>query len=101
MLNSLAGLLLAATWSCIAPFGRFIEIRKRDLEQNSSLEIAPFVRFITFASLDSITLSELRGDIVADIFVQSNALLRAGCISAVALVTSYSISDAGKAFCTM
>lgn len=101
VLNSLAGPLLAATWSCIAPFGRFIEIGKRDLEQNSSLEMAPFVRSVTFASLDLITLGELRGDIVADVFVQINALLRAGCISAVAPVTSFSISDAGKAFRTM
>lgn len=101
VLNSLAGPLLAATWSCIAPFGRFIEIGKRDLEQNSSLEMAPFVRSVMFASLDLITLGELRGDIVADVFVQINALLRAGCISAVAPVTSFSISDAGKAFRTM
>lgn len=101
VLNSLAGPLLAATWSCIAPFGRFIEIGKRDLEQNSSLEMAPFVRSVTFASLDLITLGELRGDIVADVFVQINALLRAGFISAVAPVTSFSISDAGKAFRTM
>jgi NADPH:quinone reductase-like Zn-dependent oxidoreductase/malonyl CoA-acyl carrier protein transacylase len=101
VLNSLAGALLAATWSCIAPFGRFIEIGKRDLEQNSSLEMAPFVRSVTFASLDLITLGELRGDIVADVFVQINALLRAGCINAVAPVTSFSITDAGKAFRTM
>lgn len=101
VLNSLAGALLAATWSCIAPFGRFIEIGKRDLEQNSSLEMAPFVRSVTFASLDLITLGELRGDIVADVFVQINALLRAGCINAVAPVTSFSISNAGKAFRTM
>jgi NADPH:quinone reductase-like Zn-dependent oxidoreductase len=101
VLNSLAGTLLAATWSCIAPFGRFIEIGKRDLEQNSSLEMAPFVRSVTFASLDLITLGELRGDIVADVFVQINALLRAGCITAIAPVTSFSISNAGKAFRTM
>lgn len=101
VLNSLAGPLLAATWSCIAPFGRFIEIGKRDLELNSSLEMAPFVRSVTFASLDLITLGELRGDIVADVFVQINALLRAGCIGAVAPITSFSISDAGKAFRTM
>lgn len=101
VLNSLAGPLLAATWNCIAPFGRFIEIGKRDLELNNSLEMGPFVRSVSFASLDLITLGELRGEVVADIFIQINALLRVGCIRAVSPVAKFSISEAEKAFRTM
>lgn len=101
VLNSLAGPLLAATWNCIAPFGRFIEIGKRDLELNNSLEMGPFVRSVSFASLDLITLGELRGEVVADIFIQINALLRVGCIRAVSPIAKFSISEAEKAFRTM
>lgn len=101
VLNSLAGPLLAATWNCIAPFGRFIEIGKRDLELNNSLEMGPFVRSVSFASLDLITLGELRGEVVADIFIQINALLRVGCIRAVSPIAKFSISQAEKAFRTM
>lgn len=101
VLNSLAGPLLAATWNCIAPFGRFVEIGKRDLELNNSLEMGPFVRSASFASLDLITLGELRGDVVADIFIQINALLRVGCIRAVSPIAKFSISEAEKAFRTM
>lgn len=101
VLNSLAGPLLAATWNCVAPFGRFIEIGKRDLELNNSLEMGPFIRSVSFASLDLITLGEMRGDVVADIFEQVNALLRTGSIKAVSPVTKFSISDAEKGFRTM
>ncbi|KAI9776756.1 MAG: hypothetical protein M1839_009400 [Geoglossum umbratile] len=101
VLNSLAGPLLAATWNCIALFGRFVEIGKRDLELNNSLEMGPFVRSVSFASLDLITLGELRGDVVADIFVQINALLRVGCIRAVTPIAKFPISEAEKAFRTM
>jgi NADPH:quinone reductase-like Zn-dependent oxidoreductase len=31
VLNSLAGEALRQTWHCVAPFGRFIEIGKRDV----------------------------------------------------------------------
>jgi NADPH:quinone reductase-like Zn-dependent oxidoreductase len=41
VLNSLSGKLLKASWDCIASFGRFVEIGKRDIEQNKALNMAP------------------------------------------------------------
>ena len=55
-LNSLAGPLLHATWGCIAPFGRLIEIGKRDIHENTKLDMEPFRKNITYASVDLITL---------------------------------------------
>jgi NADPH:quinone reductase-like Zn-dependent oxidoreductase len=52
VLNSLAGESLVATWDLIAPYGRFIEIGKKDIDANSSLPMRPFMRGATFASLD-------------------------------------------------
>lgn len=37
VLNSLSGDSLLASWECIAPFGRFVEIGKADIGSNSSL----------------------------------------------------------------
>ncbi|KAI1412829.1 hypothetical protein F5Y13DRAFT_199683 [Hypoxylon sp. FL1857] len=47
ILNSLSGPLLAATWSCIAPFGRFVEIGKVDIEAARRLDTTPFGRCAT------------------------------------------------------
>ncbi|KAJ5938107.1 hypothetical protein N7454_004449 [Penicillium verhagenii] len=50
--NSLSGDALQATFECVAPFGRFIELGKRDISQNSRLEMAHFHQNLTFSSVD-------------------------------------------------
>ena len=52
VLNSLAGEALRKTWECIAMFGRFIEVGKKDILANSGLEMMPFLRNVTFASVN-------------------------------------------------
>ncbi|KAI3400685.1 hypothetical protein diail_2397 [Diaporthe ilicicola] len=54
VLNSLAGPFLQAGFDCMAEFGRFIEIGKRDLEQNSRLDMLAFTRNLSFSSIDMI-----------------------------------------------
>ncbi len=39
ILNSVAGQLLQEGFDCLAPLGHFIEIGKRDIQQNSALEM--------------------------------------------------------------
>ncbi|RJE27111.1 polyketide synthase [Aspergillus sclerotialis] len=101
VLNSLAGPLLRQSWQCIGTFGRFIEIGKRDIEQNSMVEMGPFIRSVMFASLDLITLGEQRGPEVARIFGEINSLLEAGRIRPVSPITTFSMSEVEKAFRTM
>lgn len=48
-LNSLAGEALRATWECMAPLGRFVEIGKRDIKRNSRLEMSQFDYNVTFS----------------------------------------------------
>ncbi|KAI0021287.1 hypothetical protein F4780DRAFT_790484 [Xylariomycetidae sp. FL0641] len=53
VLNSLAGRALAETWRCLAPFGRFVEMGRRDGPGAfRSLPMAPFARNVAFCSLD-------------------------------------------------
>lgn len=51
-LNSLSGELLHATWNCIAPFGKMIEIGKRDLIGCAKLDMAPFLENRSYCSVD-------------------------------------------------
>ncbi|KAI2787746.1 Highly reducing polyketide synthase azaB [Penicillium oxalicum] len=101
VLNSLAGPLLRETWRCVGMFGRFIEIGKRDIEQNSMVEMGPFVRSTLFASLDLITLGEQRGKEVQRIFAAINELLADGEIRPVGPITRFGIGEVEKAFRTM
>ena len=52
VLNSLAGDSLVASWECIAAFGRFIEIGKRDIYSHKQLPMFPFAKNVTFSTID-------------------------------------------------
>lgn len=56
VLNSLSGEGLVASWECVAPFGRFIEIGKKDIIASKSLPMAQFARNVSFGAYD---LSEM------------------------------------------
>ena len=52
VLNSLSGEALRRSWDCIAPFGRFIEIGKKDVYANGKLDMYAFSKSATFAAVD-------------------------------------------------
>ena len=52
VLNSLSGEGLVASWECIAPFGRFIEIGKKDIESHGRLPMHRFAENVSFAAVD-------------------------------------------------
>lgn len=52
VLNSLSNDALLKSWSLMAPYGRFIEIGKRDISANSGLPMGTFNRNTLFASID-------------------------------------------------
>ena len=50
MLNSLSGAGLLASWECVAPYGRFIEIGKKDKLSHRSLPMLQFAKCIILGS---------------------------------------------------
>jgi acyl transferase domain-containing protein/acyl carrier protein len=52
VLNSLAGEALRRSFALLAPFGRFVEIGKKDIFQNHKLDLQPFMRNLSFFSID-------------------------------------------------
>ncbi|KAL8718302.1 MAG: hypothetical protein Q9225_004544 [Loekoesia sp. 1 TL-2023] len=97
-LNSLAGKLLHATWGCMAPFGRFIEIGKRDIHENSKIPMDPFRTNITFASMDLITMFERNKPLGARVFQECCRLVHEGSILPPEPVTELSYGDVQKGF---
>ncbi|KAL8701333.1 MAG: hypothetical protein Q9224_000549, partial [Gallowayella concinna] len=97
-LNSLAGKLLHATWGCIAPFGRFIEIGKRDIHENSQIQMDPFRRNVMFASVDLITMFERNQPLGARLFRECCRLVHEGLISPPETVTELPYEEAQKGF---
>ncbi|KAG9698620.1 ketoacyl-synt-domain-containing protein, partial [Aureobasidium melanogenum] len=52
VLNSLTGDLLHDSWRACAPFGRFIEVGKRDIVDAGKLDMAMFQKNVTFSAFD-------------------------------------------------
>ncbi|KAK7908923.1 polyketide synthase [Apiospora marii] len=52
VLNSLAGESLKASWDCVAPFGRFVELGTGDIAANAQLGMANFARHTRFEAFD-------------------------------------------------
>ncbi|KAI0383706.1 hypothetical protein F5Y04DRAFT_269663 [Hypomontagnella monticulosa] len=71
VLNSLSGDGLQASFECVAPYGRFVDIGKSDIMANSSLPMAGFAKNISFASVDlhhiALTNSALTGQLVGKV----------------------------------
>ncbi|KAI0868558.1 hypothetical protein GGS24DRAFT_513175 [Hypoxylon argillaceum] len=67
VLNSLSGQALRATWDCMAPFGRFVELGKSDINSNSSLPMASFRGNVSFIAFDlrhlTLTQPKAAGDL--------------------------------------
>ncbi|MHB1104545.1 MAG: aminotransferase class III-fold pyridoxal phosphate-dependent enzyme, partial [Devosia sp.] len=52
VLNSLSGDAIAASVGLLKPFGRFVEIGKRDIVEGTALSLRPFHKSVSFHSLD-------------------------------------------------
>lgn len=97
-LNQLAGELLHATWSCIAPFGRLVEIGKRDIHENTKLDMEPFRKAVSYAAVDLITLFELNKPVLSRLMRECYYLIRDGKIKAPTPITQVSYAEAQKGF---
>lgn len=98
VLNSLSNEALRRTWNCVAPFGRFIELGKRDIHDNTGLEMRPFLNNISFSGLDIGALVSEYPAKCEKLGLQVLELLQQGVIRPLKNVTQYSFGQVEQAF---
>ncbi|CAL3969736.1 unnamed protein product [Diplocarpon coronariae] len=98
VLNSLSGESLRASWNCIAPFGRFVEIGIKDILANSALEMRPFIQDASFSFLNLEHVQRRRPELMGKILEETFALLRGGVTKGVYPQNTYPISRVEDAF---
>ena len=57
IINTLTGEALRQTWACISPFGRFVELGKKDVLANNRLEMKHFSANASFSLVNVQVLS--------------------------------------------
>ncbi|KAK8086415.1 polyketide synthase [Apiospora phragmitis] len=98
ILNSLAGEALRASFNCIATFGRFVEIGKRDIFANGKLDMFPFSRSVTFAACDLYTITKLDTPTTARILAKVLDMFAQGEVHAARPQTTYTFGQIEEAF---
>ena len=101
IMNSVAGEALRLTWNCIAPYGRFVGLGKRDFFMNTRLEMEKFARNVTFAAVDLVGLIKERPEVVDKVWGKVMELLRTGIVKPPSPISIYAMSDIQKALSTM
>ena len=98
VLNSLSGDGLTASWGCVAPFGRFLEIGRRDIDSGGQLPMAPFIKNLSFIGVDLTGLAEQRTSFGRRILQTVVSMFEAQKLHPAYPLHAYQLQDIEKAF---
>lgn len=98
VLDSLAGEGLVASSECIAPYGRFLEIGKRDIFSHQNLPMFRFARNVTFSAIDIAAMELERPWLIQEASDTILGLVMAEKLRPVHPLHVYRISDLEQAF---
>ena len=80
VLNSLAGEAINRNLRVLRPFGRFLELGKRDFYENTRVGLRPFRNNISYFGIDADQLMSERPDLTRTLFVELMALFEKGVL---------------------
>ena len=80
VLNSLAGEAINRNLQALKPFGRFIELGKRDFYENTRIGLRPFRNNISYFGIDADQLMKVRPDLTAQLFQKVMELFAEGVL---------------------
>ena len=80
VLNSLAGEAINRNFRVLRPFGRFLELGKRDFYENTRIGLRPFKDNITYYGIDADQLMVERPELTTRLFRDMMALFEAGAL---------------------
>lgn len=98
VLNSLAGEPLRLSWRCIARFGRFVELGQKDIVGNTGLDMEPFLRNVSFHSVNMLDLLDHDLAATAQVFSEVVDMLKAGIARPITPITKFPLARAEEAF---
>ena len=78
VLNSLSGEAMVKSLSVLKPFGRFLELGKRDFYENSKIGMRPFRNNISYFAIDADQLLAVRSELAGRLFREMMGLFEQG-----------------------
>ena len=81
VINSLAGEAMRQSIALLRPFGRFLELGKRDFVENTSLGLKPFKENISYFAIDADQMLAAKPQLAKTVFAEVMELLAQGILS--------------------
>ena len=101
VLNSLSGDNLVASWESVAPFGRFVELGKADIETNSKLPMACFAKNVSFNAVAVDHICANRPAMIQKMLMTVVKMVGEGELKIASPLHEFPISDIEGAFRSM
>jgi NADPH:quinone reductase-like Zn-dependent oxidoreductase len=101
VLNSLSGEGLVASWESIAPYGRFLEIGKRDILSHGRLDMYHFARNVTFSAIDLALVVQERPHLIGKALHALIPLISTGILRVSEPLRVYGIEELERGFRTL
>ncbi|KAL3487496.1 KR domain-containing protein [Aspergillus germanicus] len=98
VLNSLAGELLRASWTCVAENGIMIELGKRDILGHGALDMTPSMKNRAYFGVDLLEMHLGRPDIINRLKKTVDDWIGTGAIQPIRPITTYQAKDVAEAF---
>ena len=80
VLNSLAGEAIRRNFQVLKPFGRFLELGKRDFYENTHIGLRPFRNNISYFGIDADQLMQANPHLTQKLFSEMLALFKGGAL---------------------
>jgi hypothetical protein len=98
VVNSLAGDQLQASWEVVAPFGRFIELGRTEIINNSKLAMAHFAKNISFMAVAVDDMVTIRPALLQKNLSAVAGMIAEGKLNLPFPLRTYPLSSAKEAF---
>jgi len=97
VLNSLSGEAINCNFRALKPFGRFIELGKRDFYENTKIGLRPFRNNISYFGVDADQLMQVRPELTRKLFGEVITLFNEGILHPLPY-TAFEANDIISAF---
>jgi len=97
VLNSLTGEMFRESCNCLASFGHFVEIGKRDLLANSRMEMRFFLKNASFTAMDLMVIGKKKPALCKRLLNEAMQLVATGAVMPIKITTA-PLSDVSTVF---
>ncbi|RYP42530.1 hypothetical protein DL767_000218 [Monosporascus sp. MG133] len=98
VLNSLSGDALRASWDCVAPYGRFIEIGKTDIMANTTISMANFRKNVSYCAIDIDHIIKTKRTLASELQHEVIHLVANGALQPPTPLHRFSVGEIESAF---